>query len=243
MDYLEGFFIGPIWSDTDYEGRRHLGSHIMLSFIMLLFFILFAIRPEVAVRFVFVSYPASLVFLIILLLLTPFLSSFYYRLPIAVRPLLLLLYLFKYILLFYLLLHYFLPLVPEQIDSAAVIISERMDNHISAAIGIFEFAGSLFAMILGIVAGGLWIVLEMLLLIIILLTIPLISLGLMKAIQYLLDYVYKRFVFVPIMDGRKQKRRIPGIRQTPVPDQERVADKRVLKPMISDDKGDSEDYL
>ena len=66
MDYLEGFFIGPVWSDTDYEGRRHLGSHIILSLFMLLLFGLFFVFPDTAARLVFISFPASLVFLIFL---------------------------------------------------------------------------------------------------------------------------------------------------------------------------------
>lgn len=243
MDYLEGFFIGPVWSDTDYEGRRHLGSHIILSFFMLLLFGLFFVFPDTAARLVFISYPASLVFLILLIILTPFLSSFYYRLPIAVRPLLIVLYFFKYVLLFYLLLHYFLPLVPDQIDSASSIILQRMDNHISASIGFFDFAGNLFAMILGIVAGGLWIVLEVFILIVFLLAIPLISLALMKVIQYLLDHVYKKFVFLPVMNGRKQKRRYSGVPKVRVPDQREVSDTRVRKPIMLDNEKQDENSL
>ena len=220
MDYLEGSLIGPVWSDTEYKRRRHLGSHIILSVLMLLFFVLAFAQPQWTAPFIFVSYPVSLIFLIILILLTPLLSSFYYRLPLAIRPLLLILYIFKYILLLYILLHYFLPLVPDQIEDASVLILERMDNHVSAAISIFEFAGSLFGMILGIVAGGLWVVLEMLLIVIFLLAVPLISLGLMKGIQYLLDFTYRKFVFQPIIDGKKRKRRAPGIRQSPIEGQD-----------------------
>ncbi|MDD4324403.1 MAG: hypothetical protein PHR37_06200, partial [Eubacteriales bacterium] len=80
MDYLEGFFIGPVWSDTDYKSRRHLSSHIILSVLMLLLFVAFVFRPDLAERLVFVSYPTSLIFLIVLILLSPLLSSFYYRL-------------------------------------------------------------------------------------------------------------------------------------------------------------------
>lgn len=241
MDYLEGSLIGPVWSDTEYKRRRHLGSHIILSVLMLVFFVLSFARPQWTDRFVFVSYPASLILLIILLLLTPFLSSFYYRLPFAIRPLLLLLYIFKYILLFYILLHFFLPLVPDQIDDASILILERMDNHVSAAIGFFEFAGSLFGMILGIVAGGLWVVLEMLLLVVFLLAVPLTSLGLMKGIQYLLDITYKRFVFQPIIDGQKRKRTISGIRQSPIEDQDGLSRTRISGQLpVDNNKGDAD---
>ncbi len=241
MDYLEGALIGPIWSDTEYKRRRHLGSHIILSLLMLLFFVLSYVRPYWTEAFIFVAYPASLIILIILVLLTPLLSSFYYRLPLAIRPLLLILYIFKYLLLLYLLLHFLLPLVPEQMDDASVLILERMDNHVSATIGFFEFAGSLFGMILGIVAGGLWVVLEMLLIVIFLLAVPLLSLGLMKGIQYLLDFSYKQFVFQPIMDGKKRKRRTPGIRQSPTEKQDSLTHTRINLQLPPENDRDSDD--
>ncbi|NLV99039.1 MAG: hypothetical protein GX034_04505 [Clostridiaceae bacterium] len=241
MDYLEGSLIGPIWSDTEYKKRRHLGAHIILSVLMLLFFVLSYLRPQWTDRFIFVPYPGSLVFLIILVLLTPLLSSFYYRLPLAIRPLLLILYMFKYILLFYILLHFFLPLVPEQIDDASVLVLERMDNHISASIGFFEFAGSLFGMILGIVAGGLWVVLEMLLIVALLLTVPLLSFGLIRGIQYLLDFTYKKYVFQPIIDGKKRKRRAPGIRQSPIEDLDSHTRTRIPVQFPRENDRDSDD--
>ncbi len=241
MDYLEGFFIGPIWGDTDYKNRRHFGSHIILSFLMLLLFIVAIIRPALLRPFIFVSYPSSLVFLILLVLLTPLFSSFYYRLPGAVRPLLILLYLFKYSLLFYVLLHFLLPLVPERIDNLSELVFERMDNHIAAAIEFFEFAGSLFGMILGIVAGGLWIVLEMLILVMALLVVPLLSLGLMKGTQYLLDFSYKKLIFDPVMEGRRRKRRTAGIRSSTIREKESISDTRFSRPLRVENAEDSED--
>lgn len=62
MDYLEGSLIGPVWSDTEYKRRRHLGSHIILSVLMLLFFVLAFAQPQWTAPFIFVSYPVSLIF-------------------------------------------------------------------------------------------------------------------------------------------------------------------------------------
>ena len=35
MDYLEGFLLGPVWSDTEYETRSHKVFFLFLSLTVL----------------------------------------------------------------------------------------------------------------------------------------------------------------------------------------------------------------
>jgi hypothetical protein len=45
MDYLEGFLIGSIWSDTDYRTRRHYHAHVFLATLMAAAFAFFLFFP------------------------------------------------------------------------------------------------------------------------------------------------------------------------------------------------------
>lgn len=195
MDYLEGFLIGPVWSDTDYETRRHYHAHVLLALLFAGAFFLLTLKPDWAAKVVVVDYPLSFILLGALVVLTPILSSFYYRIPLVLRPLVLLVYVFKYVLLFYLILHFLSGFVPETVADLPQLIMTRMDHHITQTTGFFQFAGSLFGMILGIVFGGLWIVAEALLLVAAAIVVPLIIIGLFKLLQLLLDRLLEAVLF------------------------------------------------
>ena len=34
MDYMEGLFLGSLWSDTDYENRRHINLFILYGVLV-----------------------------------------------------------------------------------------------------------------------------------------------------------------------------------------------------------------
>ena len=201
MDYLEGFLIGPVWSDTDYKSYRHFNAHLFLAFIMALAFAGVVFYPNQMNKWIIVSWPGSLIFLITLILITPFLSSYYYRLPIYVRPLVLLLYAFKYVLLFYVLTHFFLPLVTLDNQAIPMMLLERMDRHVNHMIDIIAESGGIFRTVFGIVVGTMWIVAEGLLLIIAVIATPLIAIGVLKGIQYVLDRIVNYVLYQPIDEG------------------------------------------
>ncbi len=201
MDYLEGFLIGPVWSDTDYKSHRHFNAHLFLAFIMALAFAGIVFYPNYMNKWIVVAWPSSLIILIALILITPFLSSYYYRLPVYVKPLVLLLYAFKYVLLFYILTHLFLPLATLDNQAIPMMLLERMDRHINHMIDIIAESGGIFRTVLGIVAGTMWIVAEGLLLIITVIATPLISIGILKGLQYVLDRIVNYVLYQPIDEG------------------------------------------
>lgn len=45
MDYLEGFLIGPVWTDTDYETKRHTMIHVLLAFLVAVWYIFLQVFP------------------------------------------------------------------------------------------------------------------------------------------------------------------------------------------------------
>ncbi|MGI6157253.1 MAG: hypothetical protein ACOYH4_02060 [Saccharofermentanales bacterium] len=188
MDYLEGFLIGPVWSDTDYQSRRHVSAHVFLATVMAALFVVFVIFPNTVDRWIWIDWPWSLILLIAAVLLTPVLSANYYRWHAALRPIILLLYAFKYVLLFYVLVHIFLPMTELETASLPALVYARMDNHITVMLEKIASGGGILATVAGVLVGGLWVVAEVLLILLILIAVPLAAIMLFKCLQWLIDY-------------------------------------------------------
>lgn len=191
MDFLEGFLIGPVWSDTDYRSRRHLNAHTLLATLMAVGFVALALFPERFDSLILFGWPTALFLLILLILVSPALSIFYRRLPYYARPLLLLVYAAKYILLFYILVHAFYPKLTFEKESLLELLYARVDDHIGRALEKIAVSGGILVTVGGVIAGGLWVIAEGLALIAILILVPLFSIAALKCLQYGYDRATK----------------------------------------------------
>lgn len=189
MDYLEGFLIGSIWSDTDYRTRRHYHAHVFLATLMGAAFALFLFFPDSMSKWIIVPWPLSLALLIFLMLVTPMISSLYYRIPFYIRPFLLLLYVVKYVLLFYALVHYFYPLVTVDRENFSTLLFARIDDHMTRSLDRFSDSGRVLTTVAGVLIGAFWIIGEGLVVVLILVAVPLAAIGLLKGVRYVLDFV------------------------------------------------------
>lgn len=191
MDFLEGFLIGPVWSDTDYRSRRHLNAHTLLATLMAVGFVALTLFPERFDSLILLKWPTALFLLILLILLSPALSIVYRRLPYYARPLLLLVYAAKYILLFYILVHAFYPKLTFEKESLLELLYARVDDHIGRALERIAVSGGILVTVGGVIAGGLWVIAEGLALIAVLILVPLFSIAALKCLQYGYDRATK----------------------------------------------------
>ena len=85
MDFLEGFLMGPVWSDTEYETRRHVGFFWLVGWLFLAIFAFLLLYPEKAP--VWLSMPGYLpyVMFFVLALASPFACRYYYRMNVFVK--------------------------------------------------------------------------------------------------------------------------------------------------------------
>lgn len=195
MDYLEGFLIGPVWSDTEYQTRRHVMVHVLLAVLVAALYVTMLIKPSLSELVLVVPFRITIISFIILLFVTPFVSAFYYRVPVFFRPLLLLLYIATYVSAMLSLLHLVLPLYEPDMDQIINLILERINNHIDVTTSFFVFLGPLFSMIIGIIAGGLWTVGEGVLLVLGIVAVPLLVILFIKSFRQLLDSLIMHVVF------------------------------------------------
>jgi hypothetical protein len=159
MDFLEGFLLGPIWSDTEYETRHHVGFYWLVGWATLAVFAFLAIYPEKAPGWLNMPDYLPFVLFFLLALLSPFASRYYYRLNLLVKIGILLLQILKFGFGFIAFLQFWRARFV--IDLAAVPQSamDYVNKTIASSSNYFASLGEGTGMLVGIVSGGLLVVL------------------------------------------------------------------------------------
>ncbi|MCR5060305.1 MAG: hypothetical protein K6A80_04640 [Saccharofermentans sp.] len=193
MDYLEGLFLGRIWSDTDFENRRHLGL-----------FILYGLFVDCVVLYSFVFGKHLLGFgsfgvlqwivFGLLFLGCPFICFRYYRMPLAGKILILLEKIFKS----YLVVSFTTSQILSRITIQKSGIQEYLMTYLNQTLESYteRFAGSTgsFATVIAVLAGGIHVVLVAVLFTAAAIAIPGIIYLIFVGLQFGYDWLINRFV-------------------------------------------------
>ena len=84
MDYLEGLFLGPLWSDTDYENRRHTGLFLLYG-LSVVGVIAYSYLTGGFAGLLAGHQILKIILLMLLFLASPFMCFRYYRMPTWVK--------------------------------------------------------------------------------------------------------------------------------------------------------------
>ena len=195
MDYLEGFLLGPVWSDTEYETRSHKVFFFFLSLTVLGLFALILFRSDVQAYVFLVRREITLLTTVVLFLVMPFIHAVYYRIPFFLRPIFLLFSLVRFVLLYVCLFQYLVPLVDVNFSALPNMITDYINHQVSETTAFFSFLGSIFGMLVGLIVGGIFVGLQGLLLLLVFIALPVLVLFLAQAVQRLLDRITYRLLF------------------------------------------------
>jgi len=187
MDFLEGFLLGPIWSDTEYETRNHTGFYWLIGWLTCAVFIWMLVFPDKIPEWL--NLPQSLPILLaaLIALISPFASRYYYRMNILVKFLILLIQLLKFCLAFLGLFQYLLPKIKLDLAALPQDILEFINKTIAKTTDYFGELGEGLGMLLGIISGGLLIVLVFAGGLLAASLVPVLYLALLKLIQRCID--------------------------------------------------------
>lgn len=123
MDFLEGALLGPLWSDTDYQTRKHTGFNLLISlaFWLYLLYAFYRINSS-GTPFLLADNLLNWTFIgSLLFLLSPLLCLIYYRSPLIARFAILFVQFAKYLTLY---LAFFKWLAPSlEIDFGTTLTS------------------------------------------------------------------------------------------------------------------------
>ena len=198
MDYLEGLFLGKLWSDTDFENRKHLGLFVLYGLLAdcVIIYAYFVGKKLLGIG------DFGTLQIALLLLLTaanPFVCFRYYRMPFWGK----ILVLFEKIFQSYIVLDMTASILLPRLTVESGNLQSFVIDYINGTLGTYtdKFAGSSgsFSTVIGVLAGGLHVVLVALLWIAAAIVVPGLIYLAFRFIQFCWDWlmnilIIKRFI-------------------------------------------------
>ena len=138
MDFLEGFLLGPLWSDTEYETQRHIGFHIFLGAIISGIFLWLLIFPDKLNFWLGLPTAMYVILIILFFLATPFAARVYYQLKLPLKLLVLAVQAIKFIAVFLVAYQIMLPKYKLDLTNLPQTFIEEVNMSISKATEFFE---------------------------------------------------------------------------------------------------------
>lgn len=202
MDYAEGLFLGKLWSDTDFENRRHVGL-----------FIVYGLLVDVIVVYNYLFGKSILgignfgtlqqILLVLLFLACPFLCFRYYRMPIWGKLLILLEKVFKSGLIISLTISLILPRLTVKSPDLQDFIINYLNGTLETYTEKFQASAGSFSTVIGVLAGGVHVVLVVLLFALAAVVVPGVLYLIFRLAQYLYDLLINKFIIKRFFPGRK----------------------------------------
>lgn len=195
MDFLEGFLLGPIWSDTEYETRRHTGFYWFIGWAVFFVFAYLVVKPAAAPGWL--NMPRFLPVLLFMLfaLLSPLASRYYYQLNILLKVCIILFQIMKFGFAFLAFFQYFLPKFTLDLSVLPQTALDYINITIAKATDFFESLGQGVGMLVGIAGGGLLIVLTFAGYLMVATLAPVLFLIVLKLIQRGIDLLARETLF------------------------------------------------
>ncbi|MCQ2517033.1 MAG: hypothetical protein MJ094_09300 [Saccharofermentans sp.] len=193
MDYLEGLFLGKLWSDTDFENRRHIEL-----------FMLYGILTALFVGLMFWTGNAFIgvgnfnlfqkIALILISIANPFMCFRYYRMPLWGKILVLIGKAFKAYLVMSLTVALIIPRITVKSSGIKDFLINFLNSTLEKYTDKFAGNGGSFATVMGVFAGGIHVVLVTVGIILALVLIPGVIFLIYKLVQYIFDYIIDRLL-------------------------------------------------
>lgn len=136
MDFLEGTLLGPLWSDTDYQTRRHTGFNLLISltFWLYLFYAFYRINSS-GTPFLLADNFLNWTFIgCVLFLASPLLCLIYYRCSLVARFAILSVQFGKYVALYLAFFKWLAPSLEIDFANALTSITVFLNDTVGTAI-------------------------------------------------------------------------------------------------------------
>lgn len=206
MDYLEGALLGPMWSDTDYENRRHRGAGLWLSLLFWALLVYLTLLINKGQATVISSKPVLWgVFLFLCILVSPLLSFIYYDHGFGIRLSILIFQAFKRCSLFFLFYSLTVPHLVIKLDDA--FSSSAMQSLNNAADVFLDNSGlssSASGLVIAMVVLAFATIVFLIVLFLFLALFPTFLTKLLDKIQHLVDLL---FLKLTVKQRRAYRRR------------------------------------
>ena len=199
MDYMEGLFLGSLWSDTDYENRRHINLFILYGVVVCGIVVLSSFTGQFA-DLLGGNRVVKLALYLLLFLASPFLSFRYFRYPVYIKIPILLAQGFKYFIMTILFTTWTLPFVTASTSNVQEDIITFLNNTLESSTQLFADSAGTFSTVLGVITGGVYIVFLFAAIILLAILIPGTVFLIFKLLQFGYDKLVSKFILGNLLD-------------------------------------------
>ena len=187
MDFLEGFLLGPLWSDTEYENRKHTGFFWFIGLATCALMVYLFLYPEKLPILLDMNLNGLIALFALLTLLSPLISHIYYRMVLPVRMAILAVQATKLFAGMLVLIRLALPRIGIDTDTIAQDALDLINKIIGGSTEYFTKMAQGTGMLVGIVVGGLGVVLALAAVVVLTLVLPIVWLAFLRVIQRGID--------------------------------------------------------
>ncbi len=211
MDYLEGALLGKLWSDTDFENRKHRGVALFLCgvFWVYAFYLIFLVNftDEKTIMSSFVLwFPLAA----LLLVASPFICYYYYNVPLVARWFFLLVQTVKFLSSYFFLYSLILPLVRFDKDKLITSVLTYFNDNVGQLFESTTGSQSMGALFFNAVMVAVVVILGIVVLFFVLAIIPILYTKLIQLIQFTIDQAFIRFMRAVNSNQSKHQNNKPG---------------------------------
>lgn len=161
MDYLEGLMLGRLWSDTDYENRKHFWLFIIYGLLTNSFVLYAYILGKKLLWCGDFGMPLFAAF-IVLFVASPFICFRYYRMPFWGKLIILAEKIFKSYLVLSYTVSLMLPRLTVNVGDLQTFVIDYLNKTLETYTTKYAASSGSFATVTGVLAGGLHVVLVLL---------------------------------------------------------------------------------
>jgi len=193
LDYIEGLFLGKLWSDTDFENRRHTRLFIFYGLLVDLI-VVYSFFTGKAIPGLTQTGVIQISIYILLFLACPFINQSYYRMPLWGKIIVLFEKLCKNVLVVGFTVSTILPRIGIQSGELQDFLIDYLNGTLENYTEKFYESAGTFATVIGVIAGGIHVVLVFVLALVVAVAVPGVVFLILRLAQYGYDWVINRFV-------------------------------------------------
>jgi hypothetical protein len=202
LDYLEGLLLGRLWSDTDFENRKHFGLFVIYGLLVDAIVLYLYISGKGLLNFGIVG-PIHIAVFTLLFLANPFISFRYYRMPWWGKILVLAVKIYKSYLIISYTVSLLLPRLSVQVDDLQDFLMTYLNGTLEKYTEKFQASAGSFSTVLGVLAGGVHVVGTVLLYALAAIIIPGLIYLAIRIVQYVWDWVVNTLIIKRFFPQRK----------------------------------------
>ena len=202
LDYLEELLLGRLWSDTDYENRKHFGLFVLYGLLVDAIILYIYILERGLLGFGNIG-PIHIAVFVLLFLANPFICFRYYRMPWWGKIMILLVKIFKSYLIISYTVSLLLPRLNVRVDGLQDYLISYLNQTLEKYTEKFAATAGSFSTVVGVLAGGVHVVGVVLLYILAAIVIPSLIYLAVKLIQLAWDWVVNMLIIKRFFPQRK----------------------------------------